>query len=178
MLDRIPYQYNPLAQRGRIRVLDLQPARFHRAGVYITLREISLHDVLSGREYYEALSYVWGNHGRIKKISCSDRTLLVTPNCLQALRYLRNKNTARTLWIDAICINQDNLEEKAYQVAIMGEVYRLAVTVLIWYGEGNWQLKIRQDYDRFWVAFLKHIPIHYRKRLANILGQPGVNLFG
>jgi len=62
---------------------------------------------------------------------------MVTDNCLTALRYLRPKKKARTLWVDAICIDQSSINERNHQVKLMGDVYKLARRVLIWLGEGD-----------------------------------------
>jgi hypothetical protein len=44
-------------------------------------------------------------------------------------------SAARTVWIDAICINQDDILERNVQVQMMGMVYEKATCVLIWLGE-------------------------------------------
>lgn len=76
---------------------------------------------------YEALSYVWDIIGDPVDIkigpSGSDR-LFITQNLATALPYLRYENEIRTLWIDAICINQQDLRERSSQVRIMGDIYR------------------------------------------------------
>jgi hypothetical protein len=105
---------------------------------------------------YEALSYVWGSPEPSYQLRCvcetsSDDTststevsltslstfLDIGPNLRSALLRLRNKAYARIFWIDAICINQENITERGQQVGIMGEIYRRAVSVLIWLGEEN-----------------------------------------
>lgn len=52
-----------------------------------------------------------------------DTALLVTKNCLDALRLLRQRNIL-VVWIDAVCIDQSNPAEKAIQVAMIGDVFR------------------------------------------------------
>jgi hypothetical protein len=58
----------------------------------------------------------------------------VTENLAVALRSLRQRESARTLWIDAICINQTDNSEKDIRVAAMGAVYESAGTVIVWAG--------------------------------------------
>ena len=88
---------------------------------------------------YEALSYVWGSkkkpvHVQVaKRNGAKDRGYLgVTRNLGLALQYLRYKKLLRTLWVDTICINQDDLRERGQQVATMGDIYRHASRVVEW----------------------------------------------
>ncbi|KAK8115627.1 hypothetical protein PG984_012129 [Apiospora sp. TS-2023a] len=60
--------------------------------------------------------------------------MLVTKNLATALTYLRNESYARNLWVDAICINQNDLDERSTQVAQMGAIYRTARRVISWLG--------------------------------------------
>ncbi|KAI0475575.1 heterokaryon incompatibility protein-domain-containing protein [Xylariaceae sp. FL0804] len=108
---------------------------------------------------YEALSYVWGSSAKSGRVHARagagagagpTTTLLdatttipipVTPNLEQALRHLRRAPAAadddsgcRTLWIDALCIDQDDVAERSAQVARMHLVYRRADVVMIWLG--------------------------------------------
>jgi hypothetical protein len=59
----------------------------------------------------------------------------VTDNLHEALLELRNHTLERTLWVDAICINQTTLEEKERQIKIMSKVYGQAARVIVWLGE-------------------------------------------
>jgi hypothetical protein len=63
--------------------------------------------------------------------------LKIKPNLAAVLRQLRLADALRTLWIDAICINQDDENEKGQQVALMGDIYRTAISVQIWLGAGS-----------------------------------------
>jgi hypothetical protein len=60
--------------------------------------------------------------------------LSVTQNLSTALRYLRRPGTKRVIWIDAICINQDNIQERSVEVARMGFIYTKARQVIVWLG--------------------------------------------
>jgi len=61
--------------------------------------------------------------------------MAVTKNVYLALRDLRYKEEDRVLWIDALCINQDDDVERGLQVQQMGSIYSMAERVLIWLGE-------------------------------------------
>ncbi|KAE9374993.1 hypothetical protein N431DRAFT_287752, partial [Stipitochalara longipes BDJ] len=87
---------------------------------------------------YEVLSYTWGTTGATEKISVDDsKALEVRVNLATALRYLRLETEPRTLWIDAICIDQNNVEEKNTQVPYMTQIYREASCVQVWLGESS-----------------------------------------
>jgi hypothetical protein len=83
---------------------------------------------------YEALSYVWGNPIYVDSLQFPSGHLDITPNLAAALRHLRFPDRVRVLWVDAICINQGNLLERAQQVQIMGHIYAKARQVLCWLG--------------------------------------------
>lgn len=58
-------------------------------------------------------------------------------NLDQALRSLRLRDQDRTIWIDAICINQADITERGHQVAQMGKIYESATAVTAWLGEAS-----------------------------------------
>ncbi|KAJ9611434.1 hypothetical protein H2200_004618 [Cladophialophora chaetospira] len=93
-------------------------------------------------QQYEALSYAWGDPDAKECINILDdkracRTLQVTSNLELALRHLRHDGETRCLWVDAICINQNDKSEKSEQVPIMGQIYSRASNLCIWLGEEN-----------------------------------------
>ena len=75
--------------------------------------------------------------GELIEVPCYKQDFTVTTNVIAALRKLRNDTYYRTLWVDAICINQSDLAERVAQVAIMRLIYEQAKQTLIWLGEGN-----------------------------------------
>ncbi|KAK0654182.1 heterokaryon incompatibility protein-domain-containing protein [Cercophora samala] len=95
-----------------------------------------------GAPVYEALSYTWGSATETDLILVqhhSDATstrgkLSVTQNLATALRHLRRPLHTRTLWIDAICINQQDEAERNKQVHRMTDIYRLANRLVVWLG--------------------------------------------
>ncbi|KAH7124817.1 heterokaryon incompatibility protein-domain-containing protein [Dactylonectria estremocensis] len=111
----VSFQYAPLSGPRMIRVLVLEPAR----------RRNFAFD-------FEALSYTWGMLPGTQPILCEGRTVLVTPNCEQAILHIRRRTKARRIWIDAICINHQSIEEKNQQAALMGEIYHGATRSIIW----------------------------------------------
>jgi hypothetical protein len=99
------------------------------------LVEYTLQDPGKGTHLYEALSYTWGCSDKPCSISINKQNLAVTENLHAALLRLRNRSFERILWIDAICINQENLKEQGQQVQLMAKIYSQATRVLVWLGE-------------------------------------------
>jgi hypothetical protein len=86
---------------------------------------------------FHALSYCWGESTEttpIILVSPSDQTstLPISPTVQRAIRRLRTLDEPLRIWIDAVCINQTDLEERANQVSLMGQIYSLATKVHIW----------------------------------------------
>lgn len=72
---------------------------------------------------YETISYVWGDPNLKATVYVNGRGALVPASPERVLRRMRLPVRIRVLWIDALCIKQDDLQEKQQQVAIMGEIY-------------------------------------------------------
>ncbi|ESZ98830.1 ankyrin repeat and SAM domain containing protein 6 [Sclerotinia borealis F-4128] len=86
---------------------------------------------------YAALSYTWGCTEKSVKITVDNTTIKITSNLYSALRHLRLEDKDRILWIDAICINQDNVQEKIHQIRQMDAIYKAAEEVIVWLGDGT-----------------------------------------
>ncbi|KAG7009684.1 TPR_REGION domain-containing protein [Physcia stellaris] len=97
------------------------------------LKHVSLNDSHS----YAALSYVWGDLNNRVPVTLDGHAFEVTHNLGVALRYLRDPQCDRVFWIDAICIDQDNIDERSDQVRIMKEIYHFADHVVSWLGESD-----------------------------------------
>lgn len=78
---------------------------------------------------YKALSYVWGDASDLQTIKLEGEAFLVTRNLMAALKTVRRAKEAVKFWIDAICINQADLEEKKTQIPLMGRIYQQAKSV-------------------------------------------------
>ncbi|KAK0614590.1 heterokaryon incompatibility protein-domain-containing protein, partial [Immersiella caudata] len=83
---------------------------------------------------YEALSYTWGAKVKSRTIQVNGQLVHVNDNLFNALVSLRLEDRSRTLWVDALCINQKDNAEKQAQVAMMGTIYHETDTVLIFLG--------------------------------------------
>lgn len=123
---------------NEIRLALLHPATSEHQDIACDLQVASLKN----EPNYEALSYTWGPpfNGQSLEygtILLSGAVTRATGNLFHALRRLRLPNTIRTLWIDAICINQDDVLERSQQVAMMSQIYAGARRVLVWFGEDS-----------------------------------------
>lgn len=94
---------------------------------------------------YEALSYTWGSTEKTDKIKVNACEFDVTQNLYLALQYLRLENEDRILWVDGLCIDQMNHEEKGHQVQQMSNVYRRAERVVIWLGPATYDTNVLMD---------------------------------
>ncbi|KAH6721990.1 heterokaryon incompatibility protein-domain-containing protein [Leptodontidium sp. MPI-SDFR-AT-0119] len=145
-VDLEPFCYTALPTPTSIRVLRIEPAAEDSSILELTLHVIDLKDNPS----FNALSYVWADHRpqlhqsynpnrswRKFQVMCDERGLYVTYNLFRALQQFQRRQGAspmNDIWIDQICINQEDLEERGAQVAIMGDIYRAAEKVLSWLG--------------------------------------------
>ncbi|KAI4247405.1 MAG: hypothetical protein LQ352_006161 [Teloschistes flavicans] len=103
--------------------------------------ELSIESLFDPPEY-EALSYTWGSATQdcpIQIHTISDtvhtETVLVTQHLHAALLRLRQLTTPRLVWIDQLCINQNNIPEKNAQVRLMADIYKRALRTVVWLGE-------------------------------------------
>lgn len=82
---------------------------------------------------YRALSYTWGRPRDEKAIALNGRCCMVRPNLYSFLEQKRQRDEEMLLWIDALCINQQNIPERNQVVAAMDLVYSRAEFVYAWW---------------------------------------------
>jgi len=130
-----------------IRVLDILPVAVSASNdADIIESKLRIVDLESSPKF-TALSYVWGTYAREPNfIKCNDNQFKLTSNCYSALWHLRKKLGTFTIWIDAICINQDDLQEKSQQIPLMGDIYSKAEAVYVWLGDGTPQTERAMTY--------------------------------
>ena len=130
-----------LLKEGKIRNLCLHRSPRLDAPLEASLTEERLETappddpalVVSDRPY-EALSYVWGSSERTHHILLDGQRFAVTKNLASVLYQLRSTEQDRLIWIDSICINQDDVSERNYLVRQMTNIYRGALGVIVWLG--------------------------------------------
>jgi hypothetical protein len=161
------FKYMPL-QDNSIRVVSLQPRRSTgSADIKCTLSHVAFGDM----PQYDALSYTWGD-GIVKRtIFLNEISVEVGENLAAALVNIRGLESAgekpRTLWIDAICINQSDLAERSRQVRFMPLIYERAQMVLVWLGlNGTFKAHCREEVNQTiitpkhrWTNGLAHGPV-------------------
>lgn len=117
---------------SEFRAILIHPSNDRDKILACSLATISLDEEIE----YEALSYVWGEPEPQHIILVNDVEYSITPNLAKALEAFRNDGIVlRPLFVDAICIDQSDPDEKATQVALMGRIYRQASIVRAWLGE-------------------------------------------
>lgn len=134
------YAHSPITEPRRIRIFTMASASSEDEDIRGSLIEISLD--AEPIEKYWALSYTWDGQRADQEILCEGSKLLVTKNCFAALKGMRSSDAEVRVWIDNMCINQNDLAERSHQVALMGDIYKEAAQVMVWLGE--WSPAIRE----------------------------------
>jgi hypothetical protein len=118
---------------NKIRVLDLLPG-FWYSELRVEIRVVSF----ASKAYYEALSYPCGSSSKGRTLIANNGCRLPNYNNLyRALRRLRYQFERRTLWVDAVCIDQADDNGRSHQVANTDSIYRNANSVNSWLGESG-----------------------------------------
>ena len=131
-----PYKYDTLPNDS-IRILSLLPGN-RSAPLQCELHRADVPGVVSpggaGGPTFEALSYAWGDGNLCQKLFCNKSAIKITQSLYDALIHLRHPKATRMLWIDAVCIDQNNNDEKIVQIPHMKDIYQHANHVVIWLG--------------------------------------------
>jgi hypothetical protein len=124
--------YDQALEASEIRLAHLSPSSSEEAPLHLTLETFPDNHFPE----YEAVSYAWGGEEGDSTpvlpvyIGQYWDVLLQTRNCHSMLGYLRRQDRLRTLWVDAICLNQQSASEKADQIPRMGFIFRQAMRVV------------------------------------------------
>lgn len=149
------------------------------------LAEIRLSTINNDSEGYTALSYTWGAQKYTHEIWIGDQRLLIGANLDSALRHLRRRDKPIRLWVDAVCINQEDLMERNHQVQQMRSIFSAASETVIWLGKqdgGNtaisawnflerhssWALNEHQERDERLPARLQEDLLSFRGELRDV----------
>jgi hypothetical protein len=133
-LPMAPYEYTPLNTNESMRILTILPVRDSSEVTCL------LEPRLKHREcHYDALSYAWGGEKPTESIQILSQghsfVVPIIPNLKAALQQLGHPERSVFLWVDAICINQEDKVEKSHQVPRMSEIYSEAENVRVWLGK-------------------------------------------
>jgi hypothetical protein len=148
--------YKPLPNNDWIRVLIISPAPKGRLPISCRMGTIRIDTGL-----HDALSYSWGMNADgdaalSHTILINVHTVAVTQNLFEGLLRIRDELCPIPLWVDAVCINQDDVTERNAQVARMADIYSHAGTVRVWLGEGRTEA---EDVEMF--QFLSRVATHF-----------------
>ncbi|KAL6363072.1 hypothetical protein LRP88_02474 [Fusarium phalaenopsidis] len=173
------YRYREL-RPGETRLFKLSP------GMDDEPLKGTIHRVLADSdEEYQALSYVWGDISSSLAphvIETPEGALQISFSLHSALRAIRDQTADTMLWIDAICINQASVTEKAIQIRLLSTIFQSATQVVAWLGpedqSQNGDIVIenlksitnfaRQSESTYWCTFLDSIKAKNESRGGNI----------
>ena len=124
--------YQPLdVATNQVRVLKLQPGSDLNTDPVCNLTVTSLE-----ANNFSCISYVWGSEKTPQHITLNGIQIPIGENAHSALRHVRDPSRETSIWLDAICINQQDIAERSHQVTLMRDLYSQAQTVYLWLGEG------------------------------------------
>lgn len=138
--DMALLEYLPLTESKALRLINIHHAPFD-APMTVDIFHSTLQQETSVA--FDALSYVWGSPDNPKtinvRIASRDGAIRsfdvsVTQNLATALRHLRHPDMGSIVWADAICIKQNDYDERAQQILMMGDIYRSARNVVAFLG--------------------------------------------
>ncbi|ORY00174.1 heterokaryon incompatibility protein-domain-containing protein [Clohesyomyces aquaticus] len=127
------YVYQRLQGDNTIRVLELKPSADQDDQLHGSFITASLEKAPA----FDALSYVWGLDPPGNTIQIEGKEIGIRPNLEAALRRLRPHDKTALVWADALCINQEDPDERNSQVQIMADIYRTAKRTVAWLGKGD-----------------------------------------
>ena len=137
------YAQAPLATEQReIRILSLAPG----IGDSVLRGDLIVESLNYDDPHYTALSYTWSGPVSQCSIVIGGVPLHITENLELALRRIRGLNRPKNMWVDAICINQNDSEEKSVQVLLMGDIYANAARTVVWLGEQSADSDMAMDF--------------------------------
>ncbi|KAK2043482.1 HET-domain-containing protein [Colletotrichum somersetense] len=140
----VPFEYQKLDDKvDSTRFIQIESADDQDAPLVCSLTHVAFR----GRPRFDALSYRWGDEANQGAITLNGCHLNVRKNLLDALVFLRRQGKTGLLWVDAICINQEDINERTRQVRNMGHIYFRAASVIVWLGGkySNYQQSLKID---------------------------------
>lgn len=181
----LEYRYQSLSSPESTRVLILDPAQKAVDELRCHMDEVRLSDVKDKRQGYTALAYVWGAHEASHIIWFGTHLLRIRPNLDSALRNLRRRDRPIRLWVDAVCINQNDVLERNHQVQQMRDIFSAASETIIYLGpqdggntghsawnflerHSSWALDENRDVDCNTAARLDEHLIDFRGDLKDV----------
>jgi len=157
-------------RKTRFRLLHLQPNSTSSTGTRVVCKLVTAS--LDAPPKYEALSYVWGDPDHTVPITVNGTDFPTTYNLHLALERLVLSDRVRIVWVDAVCINQADLEERVEQVSQMRYIYQKAQKVLAFLGSPFDGINLAIDYL---LAAAKSSSTHVQSGLVPYLSVGGLD---
>lgn len=173
ILTTRPFCYSPLGDH-HIRLVHLDAGAVNDS-LSIQIQE-NVH--LDTAPAYEALSYTWGDTKKERSISCGSESIAITANLATALVQLRKLDKPRMLWIDQVCINQDDVDERSKQVALMGRIYSKAAIVVIWLGEEEPSDKMAFEFVPILLSYLPSVSDGHGVMRRGLVARQAIPIVG
>ncbi|KAH8892685.1 HET-domain-containing protein [Thozetella sp. PMI_491] len=142
-LEATKYAYCPISDGDDFRILKVWPsANLEDECIRCALLPARISE-WAGK--YDTLSYTWGLQAQDFPVLITDSknegipnaSVSVTPHLYAALLRLRHESEPVHLWIDQLCIDQDSVDEKGLQVALMADIYRSSRRTVVWLGASD-----------------------------------------
>jgi hypothetical protein len=128
------YRYSYIDGEAReIRIVRIEPASNKDDPIQCELTKYCLDD----KPTYKALSYTWGEDEKSAHLAIGEKSLWISRNLEAALKRLRLPDTYLNIWVDRICIDQEDDVERSSQTSRMSNVYNQAENVYVWLGEAD-----------------------------------------
>lgn len=129
------YQYSALTGLDTFRLL-----RLGRNADGEPLKGELIEHPVAGKAPYQCLSYTWGNAEARREIEIDGQPFPITDTVFAALYWIRafqrdDDPTSELLWVDSVCINQEDKKERSEQVGNMKKIYSNAELVFVYLGE-------------------------------------------
>ncbi len=128
---------------------ELHPSEFRLVLVYrrkmTTIKCEIIHHSLTNPPSYTAISYAWGDADDKRSIQIGKANIPVAASLFGALEAVRKRDEDTFVWVDALCINQQNRDERSQQVQLMTEIYAKAKLVAIWLGPSKNDSQLATD---------------------------------
>ena len=136
--------------------LIASPVDFEFRPLQVSIIEASLDRLPD----FETVSYVWGP-ADTRAVICDGKLLRVSRNCVLALYHIcfgLNNSVSGLFWIDQICINQTDLDEKMQQVSAMSLIYGSSHRTIAWLGEASpWSRRLFDEYEESHDSFCSYL---------------------
>ncbi|VUC25546.1 unnamed protein product [Clonostachys rosea] len=165
------FRYAPLNRNQKeIRLLELLPDRGDGKRKLIPGCRV-FHTRLSTAPPFAALSYVWGDPDRNRVILVDELPVRVPKNLYDAILALRPSDEPLIIWIDFLCIDQADNEEKSWQVRLMGDIYRQTEQVFAWLGPAENESDSVIDYMNSILALVDVLDTERKPRIRRHVWQ-------